>query len=291
LSYEFIQFSVEQQVATLTLHRPEVRNALSIAMRSEIGQVLDLLQAQAGHEIKALVVTGAGGNFCAGGDVKAQHARASAGQAAGGPMDARERMRNDHPRILSLAQLEIPVIVAVDGAAAGAGFSLALAGDFILASERAFFVQSFGRLGLVPDWNSLYLLPRLIGLQRAKELVFSARRVYAAEALQLGLVHSIHPHGQLLQRATALARRFTKASPAAIALSKNILNQSLHHDNRSILDMEAMAQSIARETPFHREAAARFVGKQPALFDWEQMDAADAAAEQPGTPAADGDAR
>ena len=289
MTYEQINFSVAEKVATLTLQRPEARNALSPVMRAEIDDVLGRLRLEAGKEIKALVITGAGGNFCAGGDVKAQHARTASGETTGTAMDARQRMRNDHPRIQELASLEMPVIVAVDGAAAGAGFSLALAGDFILASDRSFFVQSFGRLGLVPDWNSLYLLPRRIGLQRAKELVFSARRVYAAEALQLGLIHSIHPHAELLERATRLARRFTHGSATSIALAKNILNQALHLDNKAILEMEAMAQAVARDTPFHREAVARFVGKQAALYDWEQMDADELANDQSGTRSPDGE--
>lgn len=277
MAYEQITYHVEDGVAVLTLNRPHARNALSDAMRPEIDSVLADVRREAGKGVKALVITGAAGHFCAGGDVKAQHARAKEGPARL-PSDSRQRMRNDHARVQELANLEVPVIAAVDGAAAGAGFSLALAADFILASDRAFFVQSFGRLGLVPDWNSMYLLPRLVGLQRAKELVFSARRVGAAEALEMGLVHSVHPHDQLLVQAGRLARRLTHASTVAIGLAKNIMNQAQHLDNRVALEMEAMAQAIARDTPFHREAVARFAGKQPALYDWEALCAADAAA-------------
>jgi 2-(1,2-epoxy-1,2-dihydrophenyl)acetyl-CoA isomerase len=283
VSYEQIIYSVDDGVATLTLNRPDARNALSDAMRPELDSVLAELRKEAGKSIKALVLTGAAGHFCAGGDVKAQHSRAKEAQTPRLPMESRQRMRNDHARVQELANLEMPVIAAVDGAAAGAGFSLALAADFILASEKAFFVQSFGRLGLVPDWNSLYLLPRLVGLQRAKELVFSARRVPAREALAMGFVHSVHPQDQLMIRAQRLARRFTHASTTAIALSKNILNQSFHLDNRAALEMEAMAQSIARDTPFHREAVARFAGKQPSLFDWEQLEKEDGGIGAAGT--------
>ncbi|WP_288251617.1 enoyl-CoA hydratase/isomerase family protein [uncultured Hydrogenophaga sp.] len=271
MPYRQITYEVHEGVATLTLNRPEARNALSDTMRPELDDVLVQLRAAAGKEVKALVLTGAEGHFCAGGDVKAQRARSLEGQGKRLPHESRTRMRNDHARIIEFANLEMPVIVAVDGAAAGAGFSLALAGDYILASDRAYFVQSFGRLGLVPDWNSMYLLPRLVGLQRAKDLVFSARRLPAAEALSMGLVHSVHAPGDLLAKARGLARRFTHASTTAIALAKNILNQSLHLDNRAALEMEAMAQAIARDTPFHSEAVARFANKQPALFDWEQL--------------------
>jgi len=268
---------VEEGVATLTLDRPQARNALSPTMRQELDESLVQLKAQAGREVRALVITGAGGHFCAGGDIKAQHARAATG--GGTSMDARARLREAHNRLMDLANLEVPVVVAVDGAAAGAGFSLALTGDIILASDRAYFVQSFGRLGLVPDWNSLFLLPRLVGLQRAKELVFTARRVGAQEAQRIGLVHSVHASQHLMGAAQRLARRLAHASPAAIALSKNILNQSLHLDNRVVLELEAMAQAVARDSAFHRDAVQRFVDKAPPLYDWEALEAQDAAGE------------
>lgn len=271
MTYEQIIYSVNDGVATLTLNRPEARNALTDAMRPELDSVLAELRKEAGKSVKALILTGAAGHFCAGGDVKAQNARSNAAATPRTPMESRQRMRNDHVRIQEFSNLEMPVIAAVDGAAAGAGFSLALAADFILASDKAFFVQSFGRLGLVPDWNSLYLLPRLVGLQRAKELVFTARRVHAREAHAMGFVHSIHPQDQLMNQAQRLARRFTHASTTAIALSKSILNQSFHLDNRAALEMESMSQAIARDTSFHREAVSRFAGKQAALFDWEQL--------------------
>ncbi len=154
-------------------------------------------------------------------------------------------------------------------------------GGVVLAEthDAAGSLQAFGRLGLVPDWNSLYLLPRLVGLQRAKELIFTARRVDAAEALHIGLVHSVHEPQALMPAAQRLARRLARASPTSIALSKNILNQSLHLDNRAVLELEAMAQAVARDSEFHREAVSRFAHKQPALFDWEALEAADAAAD------------
>lgn len=280
MQYEQILFTVRDGVATLTLNRPEVRNALSLQMRAELDDALVRIKAGAGREIRALILTGAAGHFCAGGDVKAQHARSQAGEG-GTAMEARARLREAHHRLIDLANLELPVIVAVDGAAAGAGFSLALVGDFILASERAYFIQSFGRLGLVPDWNSLYLLPRLVGLQKAKDLVFTARRVDAAEALALGIVHAVHAPGELMAQAERMARRLASASPTAIALAKNILNQSLHQDNRTILEMEALAQSVARATDFHREAVRRFVAREPALFDWDGPEAGGAGPREP----------
>ncbi|ODU85432.1 MAG: hypothetical protein ABT00_09635 [Bordetella sp. SCN 68-11] len=269
MQYQQIQFVVSEGLATLTLNRPEARNAMTVQMRAEFEHVLAHLKAEAGRSVRVLIITGTAGHFCAGGDMKAQHARV---QGGGTIVEERARMRASHNRLIDLANLEMPVIAAVDGAAAGAGFGLALAADFILASDRAFFVQSFGRLGLVPDWNTFYLLPRLVGLQKAKELIFTARRLPAPEAQAMGIVHSIYAPHELMPAAERMARRLMRASTTAIALAKNILNQSFHQDNRTILEQEAMAQAMARETDFHREALRRFVAREPSLFDWDRAE-------------------
>lgn len=268
--YEQIRFEIDDGVATLTLNRPDARNALSIQMRRELDAVLPILKSEAGTSIRALILTGAGGTFCAGGDVRAMHDRRDDTSVFAG----RDRLREAHQRLLDLQNLEMPVIVAVDGAAAGAGFNLALAGDFILASERAFFVQSFVRIGLVPDWNGLHLLPRLVGLQRAKEIMFTGRRLRAAEAQAMGIVHSVHPSAELMNAATRMARRFARAPTRAIGLTKNLLNQSFHLDARAMLEMEAFAQATARSDGYHKEAVARFVRREPPLFDWDEPDPA-----------------
>ncbi|MGE0152038.1 MAG: enoyl-CoA hydratase/isomerase family protein [Reyranellaceae bacterium] len=267
-AFEHIEFAIDDGVATLTLNRPEARNALSMPMRRDLDAALAILKARAGDEVKALILTGAGGAFCAGGDVKAMHQRSGAGDA----FAARERLREAHNRLLDLMNLEMPVIVAVDGAAAGAGFSLSLVGDFILASSRAFFAQSFVRIGLVPDWNGLFLLPRLVGLQKAKELMFTGRRIGATEAQELGLVHAVYPPEELMDAARDMARRFRDAPTRTIGLTKNILNQSLHLDPRAVLELEAFAQATARSSDYHKAAVRRFVEKQPALFDWDAAD-------------------
>lgn len=267
-TFTHITFEVSEQIATLTLNRPESRNALSMPMRRDLDEALAILKEHAGSEIKALILTGAGGSFCAGGDVKAMHDRGGAGSA----FTARDRLREAHNRLLDLLNLEVPVIVAVDGPAAGAGFNLALVGDFILASDRAFFIQSFVRIGLVPDWNGLFLLPRLVGLQKAKEIMFTGRKIRAAEARDLGIVHSIHPANKLMDAARDIARRFCLAPTRAIGLSKNILNQSLHLDPRAVLELEAYAQATARTDDYHQAAVQRFVNKQPPLFDWDAFE-------------------
>ena len=169
-------FDVTDGIATLTLNRPEAKNALSNEMRVELDAAMAECTARAGDDIKVLIITGAGGAFCAGGDVKGM------GERSKDPIANRTRMRGSHDTMYQLTHLELPVISLVDGPAAGAGCNMALSADFVLATPRAFFVQAFGRIGLVPDWGGFYVLPRMVGLQKAKELVFTARRVYAEEA-------------------------------------------------------------------------------------------------------------
>jgi 2-(1,2-epoxy-1,2-dihydrophenyl)acetyl-CoA isomerase len=263
-----IKFEIAEEIATITLNRPEARNALSPEMRRDLDAVLAALKEKAGKEIKAAILTGAGNTFCSGGDVKGMRTREET------PAETRQRMRDAHNRLTDLLNIEVPVIVAVDGAAAGAGCNLALAGDFILATPRSFFLQAFGRIGLVPDWSGFFLLPRIVGLQKAKELIFSARRLPAEEAKTLGIVYAIHSPETLMDEARKLAGRFRNASTTSIALSKTILNQSFNLDLRAVLELEAYAQSVARNTDYHRAAVARFGDKQPSLFDWEAMDKA-----------------
>ena len=176
-----------------------------------------------------------------------------------------------HRWLRDLVDLEMPVIAAVDGAAYGAGFSFALAADFILATPRARFCAVFGRIGLVPDLGMFHLLPRVVGLARAKELIYSARVVPAEEARALGIVYAVHPPEQLLPAAQALAKRFSHASREALGLSKNILNQALHLDAHALEDMESHAQAVCMSTDYYQDAVQRTLDRQPLAFDWERL--------------------
>jgi 2-(1,2-epoxy-1,2-dihydrophenyl)acetyl-CoA isomerase len=166
-----------------------------------------------------------------------------------------------------LVTLDRPVIAAVDGAVAGAGFSLALAADFILATPRARFSMSFIKVGLVPDCAAFYTLPRVVGVQRARELMLSGRDVDAAEALRLGLVMEIHEPEQLMARAQAMAASFVHASPTAVSLIKKAL-AAPGHDLPTLLEMESTAQSLAAGTEEHRIAVNRFLNKEAPPFKW-----------------------
>lgn len=265
MDFKHIKFDISDEIATMTLFRPEARNALSPEMRDDMRIALKLVKEQAGEEVKALILTGAGGAFCAGGDVKAM------GSDDRTSLGTRRGLRSDHDIIYDMAHIELPVISLVDGPAAGAGCNLALAADFVFATPAGMFMQAFGRIGAVPDWGGFFILPRLVGLQRAKELVYSARKVGAEEAKELGLILDIVPQDSAMAEVREFAGRFRHASTAAIGMAKNILNQSYNLDHRTLLELEADAQGMALVTPYHKAAVQRFKDKEPSRFDWEKL--------------------
>ncbi|MEO3387917.1 enoyl-CoA hydratase/isomerase family protein [Mesorhizobium sp. CAU 1741] len=258
--FETISLDVADGVATLTLLRPDRRNAIDMTMRAELRVAVARLVNESA--IRACVVTGSGGSFCAGGDITSMRDREP------GIEDARERMRQTGETVLAFLTLEKPLIAAVDGAAYGAGFGLALAADFVLATPRARFCASFGRIGLVPDFALHHSLPRRVGLARARELILTAREVDAGEALSLGIAYRVVEAGDLASEAGALAARFVEASPTAIALSKNLLNQTFGLDLRQVVEAETMAQAACLDTAYHRDAAQRFLEGAPPRFRW-----------------------
>lgn len=259
--FESISFEVEEGLATLTLRRPERRNAIDMVMRGELQVAVERLVRDS--SIRACVVTGSGGSFCAGGDIAAMRDRRPDLE------DARERMRQAGQVALALHTLDKPLVAAVDGPAYGAGFGLALAADFVLVTARARFCASFARIGLVPDFAIHHALPRRVGLSMAKELVFSAREVGAEEAVSLGIASRIVDDDDLQGEARAVAVRLMGASPTAFALAKNLLNQSYDLDLRQVIEAETLAQAACMETEYHRDAARRFLEGKPPRFGWE----------------------
>ena len=255
--------SVLDGIGTITLNRPEARNALSMDMRPALADAIAQMRDDA--QVHAVIFTGAGGAFCSGGDISAMLDTSRTG------LTFRTGMRELHQWFPELVNLEKPVIAAVDGPAFGAGLSLALAADFVLATRRAKFCAVFGRIGLVPDLGALHLLPRIVGQQKAKELVFTARTVDAEEAQQLGMVFDIVEDGaELIDAARALARRFGEASTAAIGMAKTIMNQSFESDARTIAELESYAQAMCRSSPYHQDAVQRFKAKESLRFDWDK---------------------
>jgi 2-(1,2-epoxy-1,2-dihydrophenyl)acetyl-CoA isomerase len=262
MTYQVSRLDVTDGVAEFTILMAERRNPLVPGLTADLIRLVDEVGER--DDINSLILTGGAGAFCAGGDMsKLKEGFATAAEA-------RTHMRHVNVWLERLYRLEVPVIMAVDGAAYGGGFSLALAGDFILASPRASFSAVFGRIGLIPDLGCLYTLPRFVGLQRAKELVYTARRVGAEEGLAIGLVHSIHPSETLMEAARDMARRFAPASKTAIGIAKACLNESMHSDFKSIELQEVAGQPICLKSDYHRAAVARFLAKEPAIFDWDR---------------------
>ncbi len=256
-------FELRGGVGILTLDRPEAKNALDIPTRRGLADLV--LKVRDAPEVRALVITGAGGIFCSGGDLKSlSESRTSE--------ENRKRIQDLHVWLPQLVGLEKPVVAAVDGPAFGGGFNLALTADFILATPRARFCQVFARIGMVPDLAGLYLLPRMIGLQAAKDIVLSGRIVGAEEAKGLRIVHRVVEPGNLLASAVKLAERLSRASPLAYGLAKNILGQSFNLDQRALAEMEAYAQALCIDSAYHKEAIRRFLNKEAPLFDWDTIE-------------------
>ncbi len=260
--YQALSFEVTGRTGVLTLCRPERRNSLGEVLKAELRQLLG--QLAHGRELAALVVTGEGGSFCSGGDLRELAADDRTPEAD------RRRLYQSHDWVQPFMNLELPVIAAVNGPAVGAGFGMALAADFVLCARDAWFRASFCRVGLVPDSGLFFTLPRIVGLQLAKELIFTGRRVDAQEALDLRIAMAVHPPECLLDEALALARRFEAAPTGAIGASKRILNQSFHLDARALVEMEASAQAIFFHSAGHRQALADFAAGRPFRFDWER---------------------
>ena len=214
--------------------------------------------------VSAVVLTGAGGHFCAGGDIKTM----AQAQGKRDIFEGRERIRKIHRWFDELVDLEKPVIAAVDGVAFGAGLSLALSPPTSSSRRRARrFCSVFTRLGYVPDMGAMYLLPRAIGLARAKDMVFSARVVDAQEALAIGLVQQVC-EGDVLAGRARPRRALPLRAHRSLGIVKDVMNHAFESERRTVYAQEAMAQAMCRESEFHQEAARRFLAKEAPLYQW-----------------------
>jgi len=257
-----VHYKLENGVAQITLNRPERGNALNAKLIRELSTLFVSITSD--PDIRAVLLLGEGKCFCAGGDIKEMEA-ISESYASGYTY-----MEGLHPLIRALINLDVPLIAVVDGAAYGAGFSLAICADYLIATTRAKFSMSFGKVGLVPDCGAFYTLPRLVGLQRAKDLIFSARVIDAEEALALGVAASVCEPDNAMAEALAIARKFTCASPTALALAKRALNKSQESNLQTMLDTEADFQARSLQSDYHKTAVERFIAKEQPAFDWDR---------------------
>lgn len=253
-----VELTVNDGIAVATLNRPDVLNAFDDTLRAEFTAVLE--QVGQDDTIRALVITGAGRGFSAGGDIRGMQARLE--HPIGTVADAGwRRQRRLHHMVMRLHSMEKVTIAAVNGPAAGLGADLALCCDFIIAAPGASFVMSFILRGLVPDGGGMYFLPRRIGLPKAKELIFTGRRVGAEEAVALGMADRLATPGQLMTEATAWAAELTQHSPTALALAKSILDSTFEHSLETALAAGAQSQAIGYTTDFHRASVEAFLAR------------------------------
>ena len=258
MSSQPVLYEVAEGVATITLNRPDALNATNDALYRELAT--RVREAGEDGSVGCLVLTGAGRGFCAGADVKAMNPDMQ-------PLDRRKRHRWILRDVLvPLLAVEKPVIAAVNGPAVGAGFNLALAADIIIAADTAVFSQIFTRLALVPDLGGMYLLTRVVGLKKAKEMCFTARKVGAREACEMGFVNRVVPAGELQAQAHELALQIAAGPATSLAMIKSLLNKSSTSTLDQMLEYESFAQTIAYITPEHREGVAAFREKRAPNF-------------------------
>ena len=242
-------------IVTVILNRPRVKNALSMEMIEKLKEIFEGFKEDS--SVRAVIITGAGDAFCSGADLT---------WVQGDSSSVRKGCLSAQGLVTSILSLEKPVIAAVNGHATAGGCELAIACDIRIASEKARFGELFIRIGLIPAMVGIYLLPRLIGTGRAKELIFTGDIIDAFAAERIGLVNRVVPHERLLDEAKTLARRLADGPLLAIGKAKTAINRSLDTDLRGTLDHLAVVQSKLSETEDHREGVAAFLEKRKAKF-------------------------
>jgi 2-(1,2-epoxy-1,2-dihydrophenyl)acetyl-CoA isomerase len=260
----FLEYKQDGAIVTLTMNRPDIRNALSSGDAIEdFVEACDRITRDL--SVRAMILTGAGSAFSSGGNVKTM--RDNVGSGVGEPAKIRYAYRNGIQRIpLALYNLEVPTIAAVNGPAIGAGNDLACMCDIRIASEQAIFAESFVKLGIVPGDGGAWLLPRVVGMSRACEMAFTGATINATEALSYGLVSHVVPHDELLAKANAVARSIAANPGHALRMTKRLLREGQHARLETLLEMSASFQALAHHTKQHEEAVNAFMEKRPPNF-------------------------
>jgi 2-(1,2-epoxy-1,2-dihydrophenyl)acetyl-CoA isomerase len=261
MSYETIQLEMRGNVCVLTLNRPDRLNALTVETANDFkAAVGEALQQGA----RAIVLTGSGRAFCAGGDLRAMQEMATNEGRVEAFFDEPLRILNE--AILLIRKTPVPFIAAVNGVASGGGCNLALACDLVVAAESAKFNQAFIKIGLVPDCGGTFILPRLVGLKKAAELMFTGDLITAQQAVAMGMINSAVPDAELMAQVMSLAERLAQSPTAAIAQIKRLLDASAVNDYGGQLDREREAQIEAGKTKDFVEGVSAFLEKRPARF-------------------------
>lgn len=255
--YQFLKFEKDGGVATLTLNRPEVYNAFNNELTFELQDAFKAIKRD--DEVRVVVLTGEGKAFCSGQDLKASKADPNRSFAD----SVRQRY---NPLIKAMRELPKPIIAKVNGVAAGAGASLALACDLVIASEQAKFIEVFINIGLVPDSGSSYFLPRVVGSAKAFELCTMGSKVSAQEALELGIANKVVAHEELDAAVKEYTDYYASAPTKAIGLIKKMLNKSQQASLEEMLEYEAYNQEIAGGTADHKEGVQAFLEKRKPAY-------------------------
>jgi enoyl-CoA hydratase/carnithine racemase len=260
-----VLYEVADHVATVTLNRPDNRNSMTPDVLAGLADAVARLRSDT--DLRCAIVTGRGPSFCAGADFRSRGAPGSPPDPAAPALPPHERSFATYAPFLSLLDVEIPVIAAMQGHAIGGGFGLALVCDLRVANRDAKYGANFVRLGLSPGMATTYLLPRLVGLPRALELLLTGRIVTGAEAAALGLANHAEAPDQVLARARALAREIASAAPQAVRWTKRLIYAGVGWDPRQAARQEALYQSRTQETQDFREGVAALLGKREPEFE------------------------
>jgi 2-(1,2-epoxy-1,2-dihydrophenyl)acetyl-CoA isomerase len=259
MAYQSILVETKDQVGTLTLNRPEAYNALNMAMAREVFAAT--LELDENPDVRCIVVTGAGKAFCAGGDVKE-----FADSAPRVGVLLKELTTYLHGAVSRLARSQKPVVMGINGVAAGGGLSFALSGDIVLASESARFTMAYSKIAATPDGSSSYFLPRLIGLRRAMELYLTSRALTAREALEWGLVTRVVPVAEFPDALRSLARELAQGPTLAFGMAKLLFHQSTHESLETQMELEAQAIARCGHTEDFRDGVTAFAQKKTPTF-------------------------
>jgi 2-(1,2-epoxy-1,2-dihydrophenyl)acetyl-CoA isomerase len=257
MSQEVVKVTQDGPVLVVRLSSPENRNSLTAELRAQLGEAVD--RAERDPSVRSVYLTGEGPSFCSGGDFKMLQTQCD-------PWPVHRRFRNLKSWLLPLISLDKPVVVGVRGVAAGGGMALALAGDVVIASENMKFMAAFFRIGTIPDVGMMYHLPRLIGMARAKNFIFSNGTFDAAQALELGLVAKVVPDAELEAAGLAEARRLAEGPAEIMGLAKNLMARSFENSLHEMFAYEGLGAALAYSNPEFREGLAAVIEKRPAEF-------------------------
>ena len=261
MAYEDITLTIEGGLATVTLNRPDALNAISLQMLADLDAALDEITAP-DSGVRCLLMTGAGRGFCAGADLAG-----GGGLQGQGPVDLGHVLeRHYNPLIQRLGGLSMPFVTAVNGPAAGAGMSFALAGDIVVAARSAYFLQAFVNIGLVPDAGSTYVLPRLVGRARAQAMMMLGEKIPAETAADWGMIYQVVDDDALLDTARTLATKLANGPTQAYARIRGAMRASLDSSLAEQLHLERVLQRELGATEDFREGVAAFLQKRPAEF-------------------------